>query len=244
VTDIAPETGKGRKFPFALIAWIAAAVVVVVAIYWSVNAGLLSWEMAVEARAAAQEFVARNMVLAYAGYIALFVVLAVVLFPAQLWIIVFGAMVFGFWPAIIVSWIASALGAIAVFVMARGVMGNFYRAKASRYLSRIEAGFQSNQLSWMLTMRFIPFVPYFVSNVAPAFLGARLPPFAIATVIGVVPYVAGYSFIGAQTASVFDEGKPPDVASLAAAMAPVLLVIATLPTLAMLVRRRLARKKA
>lgn len=227
-----------------MVIWIAVAVLIVGAIYWSVNAGLLSWEMAVEARAAGQQFVAQNTVLAYAGYVLLFVVLAVVLFPAQLWIIVFGAMVFGFWPAMVVSWGASLLGAVCVFVMARGVMGDFYRARASRHLARIEEGFQRNQLSWMLTVRFIPIVPYFVSNVAPAFLGARLTPFAIAAAVGVVPYVAGYSFVGAQTASVFDEGKPPDVASLAASMAPVLLVVATLPMLAMLVRRWLARRRA
>jgi uncharacterized membrane protein YdjX (TVP38/TMEM64 family) len=244
VTGPVPDTPVRRRFPLALVAWIAIAAVVVGAIYWSVSTGLLSWEMAVEARAAGQQFVAQNMILAYAGYVLLFVVLAVVLFPAQLWIIVFGAMLFGFWPALAVSWAASLLGAVCVFVMARGAMGDFYRAKASRYLARIEQGFQRNQLSWMLTVRFIPIVPYFVSNVAPAFLGARLAPFAIAAAIGVVPYVAGYSFVGAQTASVFDEGKPPDVTSLAVSMAPVLLVIATLPMLAILMRRWLSRRRA
>jgi uncharacterized membrane protein YdjX (TVP38/TMEM64 family) len=237
VTDAAPETGKGRRLPVGLIAWIAVAVAVIVAVYWAASAGYLSWEMAVESRIAADEFVMRNAVLAYAAYLVLFVVLALTLFPAQLWIIVFGAMLFGFWPALIVSWLAAVGSAALVFVLARGVLAGRYRERAAKYLARIEKGFQRDQFSWMLAVRFIPVVPYCISNVAPAFLGARLAPFLAATVMGVIPYIAAYTFAGAKAASVLDSNAPPEVASLAADMAPVMLAIAALPLAALLVRR-------
>lgn len=237
MTDAAPDVAKRRRYPAALVAWLAGAVAVIVAIYWAASAGLLSWEMAVESRMAADEFVARNTVLAYAAYLILFVGLALALFPAQLWIIVFGAVLFGFWPALIVSWLAAAASAALVFLLARGVLAEGYRARASKYLARIEKGFQRDQFSWMLAVRFIPVVPYCISNVAPAFLGARFAPFLAATIIGVIPYVTAYTFAGAKAASVLDSSKPPDVAGLAADMAPVMLAIAALPMAALLVRR-------
>jgi uncharacterized membrane protein YdjX (TVP38/TMEM64 family) len=237
VTDEAPEITKARKFPVALTVWIAAAVAMIAAIYWAASAGFLSWEMAVESRIAADEFVTRNAVLAYAAYLVLFVVLALALFPAQLWIIVFGAMLFGFWPALIVSWLAAVGSAALVFALSRGVLAGRYREKAAKYLARIEKGFQRDQFTWMLAVRFIPVVPYCISNVAPAFLGARLAQFLAATVVGVIPYIAAYTFAGAKAASVLDSNAPPDVASLAADMAPVMLAIAALPLAALLVRR-------
>ena len=244
MTDAAPDVVGRRKFPLGLVAWLTGVGVALAAIAWAANAGLLSWETMVGMRVAAQQFVDQNIALAYAGYVALFIVLAVILFPAQLWIIIFGAMLFGFWPALIVSWFASVAGALAVFVLARGALGDFYRAKAGRQLARIEEGFRRDQLSWMLTMRFIPVVPYCVSNVAPAFLGARLPQFLVAAMIGVIPYAAAYTFVGAKTAAVFDSARPPDVGSIAADMTPVMLAIAALPMAALAVRYLRRRKPA
>jgi uncharacterized membrane protein YdjX (TVP38/TMEM64 family) len=231
--------GDKRRWPIppALVAWIAVAVAILVGVTWATAAGILTWSMAVDAKEAAEGFVARYAIVAYAVYVALFVVMALALFPAQLWIIVFGSMVFGFWPALIVSWAAAVLSAAVVFLAARGALAGRYRARAGKYLARVEEGFRRDQFSWMLAMRFVPVVPYFVSNVAPSFLGARLPPFVVAAVIGVIPYVAAYTFAGAKAASVLDRDAPPDVASLAADMFPVMLATAALPLLAMAVKR-------
>jgi uncharacterized membrane protein YdjX (TVP38/TMEM64 family) len=229
--------------PPALVAWIAAALAILAGATWATSAGLLTWSVAVDARVAAQDFVSSHAAIAYAAYVALFVVMALALFPAQLWIIVFGAMVFGFWPALLVSWAAAVLSALSVFLAARGALAGRYREKAGRYLARVEQEFQRDQFSWMLAMRFVPVVPYFVSNIAPAFLGARLPPFVVAASVGVIPYVAAYTFAGDKAASVLDRDMPPDVASLAADMAPVMLAVAALPLLALAIKR-LRRKPA
>lgn len=235
MTESPPK--RGWPIPPALAVWIAVAITILVGVTWATSAGLLTWAMAVDARASAQDFVSRYAVLAYAGYVALFVVLALALFPAQLWIIVFGAMVFGFWPALIVSWAAALLSAVSVFLAARGVLAGRYREKAGKYLARVEQEFQRDQFSWMLAMRFVPVVPYFVSNVAPAFLGARLPPFIVAAGIGIIPYVTAYTFAGDRAARVLDRDTPPDMASLAADMFPIMAAVAALPLLALAVKR-------
>jgi len=240
------DTGEKRKrgFPVALVVWLCAAGLVIGVIYWAASAGLLSWENAVGMRTAAQAFVDQNTFLAYAAYIALFVALAVALFPAQLWIIVIGAMLFGFWPALIVSWLAAVGSAGLVFTLARGVLAGQYRERASKYLARVEQAFQRDQFSWMLAVRFIPVVPYCISNVAPAFLGARLRPFLAAAAAGVLPYLTAYTFAGAQTASVLDADAPPDLARIAGTLFPVMLATAALPLVALAVRRWGLRRPA
>ncbi len=230
-----PERKRG--WPFALIAWAAAALAVLAAASWATATGALTWMMAVDALSGVKALVASNVALAYAAYLALFVLMALALFPAQLWVIVFWALVVGFWPALVASWIAATLSAGAVFLAARGVLAGQYRAKAARYLARIEASFRRDQFAWMLAVRLVPVVPYFVSNLAPAFLGARLAPFIAAAAIGVIPYVAAYTFAGAKAASVLDRDTPPDVTSFAADMFPIMLAVAALPMLALAVKR-------
>ena len=231
------SAGEKRRPPLGLIAWAAGAVAVIAGLTWATATGALTWSMAVDAREAASGFVAGNPVLAYAAYIALFVAMALALFPAQLWIILFGAMLFGFWPALIVSWAAAVLSAVVVFVATRGTLAGRYRAKAGKYMARIEAGFQLDQLSWILAMRLFPAVPYCITNVAPAMLGARMAPFVTATIIGVIPYVAAYTFAGDKAAAVLDSDTPPDVGKLAGDLFPVMVALAVLPVAAMLVRR-------
>jgi uncharacterized membrane protein YdjX (TVP38/TMEM64 family) len=230
-----------RRIPLTLILWGVAALAVIAGVAWASATGRLSWAMAVDAKEAASGFVAGYPVLAYAGFVGLFVLLALTLFPAQLWVIVFGAMLFGFWPGLILAWTAAVSGAVGVYWAARTVLADRYRQATSKHLSRVEEAFRQDQFAWMLAVRFIPVVPYPVSNVAPAFLGARFLPFLIATLIGVIPYAAGYAFIGAKAGEVLDRDTPPDVASLAADMFPILLVAAALPLLALGVKR--LRKK-
>jgi uncharacterized membrane protein YdjX (TVP38/TMEM64 family) len=226
-----------RGPPWVLIAWALAAIAIIGGVTWATSTGVLTWSMAVDAREGAAGFVAGYPVLAYAIYILLFIVMALTLFPAQLWIIIFGAMLFGFWPALIVSWAAAAMSAAAVFVAGRTLLAERYRAASAKYLARVQQEFSKDQLIWMLAVRFIPVVPYCISNVAPAFLGARFTPFLIAAMIGVIPYVSAYSFAGAKAAEVLDRDAPPDVASLAADTFPVMLAVAALPLLALAVRR-------
>jgi uncharacterized membrane protein YdjX (TVP38/TMEM64 family) len=233
-------TGQANKqwpIPPALVAWGGLALAIIIGVSWAASAGVLTWSMAVGAREAGQAFVAGYAPVAYALYAALFVVMALVLFPAQLWIIVIGAMLFGFWPALVVSWAAAVLSAVCVFMLARGALAARYHHGAGKYLARIEAEFHKDQLSWMLVMRFIPVVPYCISNVAPALLGARLTPFLIASMIGVVPYVAAYTFVGGQAGEVLDTNAPPDLGSIAGHMLPIMLAVAALPLLALVVKR-------
>ncbi len=219
-----------------LAAWIALALAAAAAFYWAIASGVFSWAALVEARLALSDLVALRPWATFGAYIAFFVVMSLVLFPAQLWVILIGAILLGFERGFAASWLAACVSAGLVFWLARSAFGGVYRRHAQRYLDRVEAAFQRDQFLYMLMLRFIPVCPYCVANVLPAVLGARFWPFLAATAIGVVPYVGVYSFAGARAAAMLDPERAPDLASISADLIPVLAAFAALPVLAIVVR--------
>ncbi len=60
-------------------------------------------------------------------------------------------------------------------------------------------------------MRLIPAFPFALVNLAPAFLGVPLRTYVLATLIGIIPGTAVYSWIGAGLGEVFARGETPDL---------------------------------
>jgi uncharacterized membrane protein YdjX (TVP38/TMEM64 family) len=237
------EQQKKRSVTLSAALWLFFALAASGAVYWLISQGVLSWSAAVAAHGALVEGVLRHPLLAIAAYIALFIMAALLLFPAQLWIIVLGGVLFGFERAFAASWAAAIVSAGLVFLIGRSTIGEIYRRHARGYLDRVGGAFQKDQFFYMLTLRFIPVCPFCVANIVPALLGARLAPFLAATAIGVAPYVAAYCFAGARAATMLDPSRPPDIARLSGDIALVLFALACMPAIAVIVRAQARRKR-
>jgi uncharacterized membrane protein YdjX (TVP38/TMEM64 family) len=107
--------------------------------------------------------------------------------------------------------IAATLGATGIFLAARTGLGEPLRARASGWLKRLEKGIEENAVSFMLTMRLVPAVPFFVANLAPAFLGVPLRTYVWTTLLGIIPGTAVYASVGAGLGAVFAAGERPDL---------------------------------
>ena len=57
-------------------------------------------------------------------------------------------------------------------------------------------GLQNNALFYILFIRLIPVIPFYIANLLPAFTGVRLRIFVLGTFVGIIPGTAIYSFIG------------------------------------------------
>lgn len=226
-----------------LAIWLLIAVCASAALYYAAATGVLSWSTLVEARTALTQLVADRPLVAVALYVAAFVTLALVLFPAQLWIILIGGILFGFAGGFALTWASAVLSSMIVFFVSRGTLGALYRQRASKYLERVAEIFREDQFLYMLTLRLVPICPYCIANVIPAMLGARTLPYFLSTIIGVTPYIVVYSYAGSRAGAVLAMGEPPDLASLAREIMPILAAIAALPILTIIVRR-MARKPA
>lgn len=116
--------------------------------------------------------------------------------PGALVLTLGGAMLFGWVATAAVVVVAATLGATAVFLAARFGLGEPLRARAGPTLKKMEAGFRANAFNYMLVLRLVPLFPFWLVNLAPAFLGVPATTFVVATAIGIAPGTVVFSIIG------------------------------------------------
>lgn len=131
--------------------------------------------------------------------------------PGAIWLTLLGGLLFGTWAGAALVAVSATLGATLVFLAARTALGALLRARAGGWLSRLERGFRAGETSFLLVMRLVPAVPFFVANLAPAFLGARLATFVWTTAIGILPATLVYTSVGSGLGAEIARGERPDL---------------------------------
>ena len=135
--------------------------------------------------------------------------------------------------ASVVVVVGATVGATGLFLIASTALGERWRDRAAKWLIRFDAGFRDNAFQYLLVLRLVPVIPFFVINVLPAFAGVTLRQYVAATFIGIVPGTVVYCSVGAGLDAVFARGETPDLSVLSdpAVSLPLfgLAVLAALP---------------
>jgi uncharacterized membrane protein YdjX (TVP38/TMEM64 family) len=232
-------TGGWRRWLPLLLLLVALALV-----YGTGLHRQLSLETLRTQREALQGFVAARplaaplvFVLAYAGAVALSL-------PGGLFLTLAGGFLFGTLLGSVLSVTGATIGAVAIFLVARTALGSSLRDRAGPWLKRMEAGFREDAFSYLLVLRLIPLFPFWLVNLVPAVLGVRLPTFALATLIGIIPGSLVYTSVGNGLGAVLDHGGEPDIGLILKpqVLGP-LLGLAALALLPVLYRRWKARPR-
>ena len=140
-------------------------------------------------------------------YVLIYIVVVALSLPGGLVMTLSGGFLFGaIWGAILAV-VGATLGAIALFLAAKTSLGDFLLAKAGGSIKKLQAGFEENVWSYMFVLRIVPIFPFFLINLAPAFLGVPLRVYAIATFFGIMPATFVYALAGSGLGRVFDQGE-------------------------------------
>ena len=127
-------------------------------------------------------------VLIYAGLTALSV-------PSAMLLTLAGGFLFGPWLGAIYALLGSTLGATAVFLAARaGLYG--LAAKGGQRAQRLEAGFREDAFNYLLCLRLVPLVPFWLVNLIAGLAGMRLRSYVAATFLGMIPGAIVYASVG------------------------------------------------
>jgi uncharacterized membrane protein YdjX (TVP38/TMEM64 family) len=151
-----------------------------------------------------------NYPLAILGFMGAYALAVAFSVPGAVWFTLAGGFLFGTATATAVVVVAATIGATGIFLAARTGLAEPLRARAGGWLHKLEKGVGENAASFMLTMRLVPAVPFFIANLAPAFLGVPLRTYVWTTALGIVPGTAVYASVGAGLGSVFAVGGTPD----------------------------------
>ncbi|PHQ71084.1 MAG: TVP38/TMEM64 family protein, partial [Sneathiella sp.] len=98
-------------------------------------------------------------------------------------------------------------------------LGEPLRKKAGPWLKKLEGGFAENALSYLLFLRLVPAFPFWLVNIAPAFLGVRLGTYIVGTFIGIIPGTFVFAFLGGGLDSIIVEQQNKYNACVAAGTA-------------------------
>lgn len=204
----------------------------------------LSFEALAQHRQALTTFVAEQPVVALAAYLAAYILFTALMIPGALWLTIGGGFLFGLAGGTLATVVGATAGATLLFLVARSALGEPLRRRAGPFLKRLESGFQENPFSYMLTLRFLPVVPFPVANIAPAVLGAKLRDYVITTAVGILPGVIAYTWIGSGLGAVFASGEEPNLAGFAKQLIPAFFALAAVSLAPVIIKRFRSKKPA
>jgi uncharacterized membrane protein YdjX (TVP38/TMEM64 family) len=203
-----------RYLPLALALLAAAAV------FASGAHRYLSLDFIIDNRERLQAFVAAHLPTALAVYVLVYILAVTLSIPGAVFLTILGGFLFGWLLGGAVAAIAATVGAVGVFLIARTSVGDALLRRAGPRLQRLAAGFQEDAFSYLLFLRFLPIVPFWMTNLASALFGVRLKTFVLATQIGLIPGTYAFAVAGSGLDSVIAAQQRAREACLAAGHRP------------------------
>jgi uncharacterized membrane protein YdjX (TVP38/TMEM64 family) len=180
-------------------------------------------------------FVGDHRLLSALCFVAIYVLVVALSLPSAILLTLSGGFLFGAVMGACLTVIGATLGATALFVFARTMLGEnameYFGATGAKLASAIRA----NAWSYLLVLRLLPLFPFFLVNVIPALAGVRLSTFVITTFFGIIPATIVFSLSGAGLGQVLDQGDSISIGSiltpeiLAALGGLALLALAAIP---------------
>jgi len=194
-----------RLWPLALFAAAAASFYALGLHRW------LSFESLATHRAAVTGFVSGSPVLAAILFVGAYVLVVAFSLPGGAVMTVTGGFLFGPWLGAALAVAGATLGASALFLAARYALAETLARQAGPVLGRVREELRRDGFWYLLSLRLIPVVPFWLANLAPALAGMPFPAYAAATFVGIIPGTAVFAGIGAGLGQVLDAGERPDL---------------------------------
>lgn len=195
--------------------WPLLALALGLGLFFAFDLGhYLKFETLRDNRGWLMEQVQVHAVLSALVFFAIYAAATAISAPGATFLTICAGFLFGQWLATLYVVFAATTGATIIFVAARFMFCEALHARAGPWLNKMEAGFQKNALSYLLALRLAPIFPFFIVNLAPAFLNVPLKTYVIGTFIGIIPGTFVFSTIGAGLGGVFDASESFSIASL------------------------------
>lgn len=142
----------------------------------------------------------------YAGAAALFVLcyiaVAGLALPGAVILTLAGGFLFGSVFGTMLVNLGATSGATLAFLAARYLMRDWVEQKFGTWLEPLQQGFAKNAISYLITLRLIPLVPFFVVNLVSGLTRMNVGSYVAATAVGIVPGSFVYAYAGRQLGTI------------------------------------------
>lgn len=209
------EPSSASAFSLKRLLPLIAIAVVAIAAFFGLK-DYLSFDALRENRAWLIEWRDQNYVIAALTYVAIYIAAVAFSIPGALVITLAGGFLFGLFAGTFFTVVGATIGATAIYLAAKlGLGDRLYQSLKgdgkTGMLSKVETGLRKDEISYLFLMRLVPAFPFFVANLAPAFLGVKLRNFVFTTFFGIIPGTAVYTWVGSGLGEVFARGETPNL---------------------------------
>ncbi len=201
--------------------WPLLLLLIAAALFFYFDLGhLLTLEALAAHRAWLLAQVAAHPLLAPLTYLLAYIGVVALSLPGGMVMTLSGGFLFGAVAGGLYAVVGATLGATILFLIAKTSLGDYLMAKAGSGMKKMQQGFADGAWSYMFVLRLVPVFPFFLVNLAPAFLGVPLRIYLVATFFGIMPATYVYALAGSGLGSVLDQG---DAISLTGVLTPQML---------------------
>ncbi|MBK1657841.1 TVP38/TMEM64 family protein [Paracraurococcus ruber] len=211
MTDDTPHGAPGRHEAWLRL-WPLGLILGVLALAYALGLQrYLSFDALAQHRSALAAQVAAHPVLAPLLFGLAYVAVVAFSLPGGAVMTLAAGFLFGPWLGAVVAVVGATLGACALFLAARYALAETLARKAGPRLAAVREALRREGFWYLLSLRLLPVVPFWFANLAPALAGMPLGPYALATLLGIIPATVVFAGIGAGLGQVLEAGGRPDL---------------------------------
>jgi len=177
-------------------------VILIIGVWASGVLDFLSLESIKEHRQELLNYVEENIVLSVFIFALTYIVTVALSLPIATVLTLLGGFLFGVISGAVIIVLSATIGATLIFIIAQTAIGSSLREKAGPFYNKVADNMKENGFQYMLFMRFVPVVPFFIANILPALFDIKLRDFFITTLIGIIPGTIVYANIGQELGTI------------------------------------------
>jgi pyruvate/2-oxoglutarate dehydrogenase complex dihydrolipoamide dehydrogenase (E3) component/uncharacterized membrane protein YdjX (TVP38/TMEM64 family) len=196
------QAGRSRSgTPGKLL--LAVVVIAAVVVFLQYDLGkFFTFDALKEHREALRGHVEANRFATMAVFFLVYVVMAALSIPGAGVMTLAGGAMFGLVTGVVLVSFSSSIGAVLAFLGARFLFRDYVKKKLGERLAAIEKGIDRDGALYLLTLRLVPAVPFFVVNLLMGLTNIKSRTFYAVSQFGMLPGTMAYVYAGTQIAQI------------------------------------------
>jgi uncharacterized membrane protein YdjX (TVP38/TMEM64 family) len=220
-SDPLPSGDRGRVARLV----VAGLVVALVASFYLTGLGeKYSWGWLRANLTSLQQTADAHLVPAILIFFAAYVLATGLSLPIAVWLTLLGGALFGRWIGMAVVSVAATVGATAAMLVSRYVLRDWVLRRFGQRLLAVHRGLERDGAYYLLTLRLLPVVPFWLVNLGMGLTPVRTRTFALVSWLGMLPATFVYVNAGTELSRI---ESPADILTLRVIGA--LLLLACVP---------------
>lgn len=134
-------------------------------------------------------------------YSIIFFIVTLTALPATLALLTIGGFLFGTLAGSLYALAAMLASSVTIFTLSKRMFGDYVQHKYAHELTRFNNNFKHYGFYYLIIVRAIPIIPFFIVNAAAGFTRMGTTTFIVSTLIGMLPTIISCCYLGSQCAN-------------------------------------------